>query len=236
MAQMQNEISADMIERVIAVNRNSKVVKGGRRFSFGALVAVGDGSGSVGLGFGKANEVTDAISKAMSDARRTMTPIARYNTTIPFAVTAKYKGATVLLKPATDGTGVIAGGAVRAIVEAAGISDILTKNMGSNNPMNVAKATVKALDQLISRSENLRRRGLEVFTPATQSSAGEETVATTDETPSSEEPRVAATSTEEAPAPHETPRASSAPEALSSEESNVSTATEDSEKKEETGE
>ncbi len=196
MAHIQNDIAADLIERVIAVNRNSKVVKGGRRFSFSALVAVGDGTGSVGLGFGKANEVTDAISKAMTDARRNIKSVARYNTTIPYAVTAKYKGAKVLLKPATEGTGVIAGGAVRAIVESAGYNDVLTKNLGSNNPVNVAKATVKALDLLISREDNLKRRGLPVF------ENGKNTAETIEDTTESES-SVSSAPSEETPTPHE---------------------------------
>ncbi len=160
MATYYDETGPELIEKVITVNRNSKVVKGGRRYSFSALVVVGDGNGSVGLGFGKANEVTDAISKALSIGRKSMIEVARYNTTIPFQITGKYKAGKVFLKPATTGTGIIAGGAVRAVIEAAGINDILSKNMGSNNSINVAKATLEALKGLISKKNTFARRGI----------------------------------------------------------------------------
>ena len=114
MATYFDEKGPELMEKVITVNRNSKVVKGGRRYSFGAMVVVGDGNGTVGLGFGKANEVTDAISKAMTDGRRNMVSISRYRTTVPYEITGKYKAGKVFLKPATTGTGIIAGGAVRA--------------------------------------------------------------------------------------------------------------------------
>ena len=160
MATYYDETGPELIEKVITVNRNSKVVKGGRRYSFSALVVVGDGNGSVGLGFGKANEVTDAISKALSIGRKSMIEVARYNTTIPFQITGKYKAGKVFLKPATTGTGIIAGGAVRAVIEAAGINDILSKNMGSNNSINVAKATLEALKGLISKKNTFAHRGI----------------------------------------------------------------------------
>lgn len=158
--QLTDEGTPELIEKVVAVNRTAKVVQGGRRFSFSALVVVGDGNGHVGLGFGKANEVSDAIAKALTDGRRRMVPVVRYRTTIPYAVTAKFKGGKVLLKPATAGTGIIAGGAVRAVVEAAGIKDVLSKSLGSNNPINVAKATLAALQSLEDRAMVFARRGL----------------------------------------------------------------------------
>jgi small subunit ribosomal protein S5 len=149
-----------LIEKVVAVNRTAKVVKGGRRYAFSALVVVGDGGGNVGLGFGKANEVTDAIGKALNDGRRNMTAVPLYNTTIPYAVSGTFKGGKVLLKPATTGTGIIAGGAVRAVLEAAGIHDVLSKSLGSNNPVNVAKATMDGLSQLMNVRAAFARRGI----------------------------------------------------------------------------
>ena len=160
MAQYSGDTGTEFIEKVVTVNRNSKVVKGGRRFSFSSLVVVGDGNGNAGLGFGKANEVTDAIGKALTDGRRNMTPIPRYRTTIPFAVVGRFKGGKVLLKPATSGTGVIAGGPVRAIMEAVGIRDVLSKSLGSNNPVNVAKATMVALGSLMDKRQAFERRGI----------------------------------------------------------------------------
>lgn len=148
------------IENVIKVNRTSKTVKGGRRNSFSALVVVGDGRGRVGLGFGKANETTDAISKAYNDGRKNAVDVKLYNTTIPFAATGKFKAGKVFLKPATTGTGVIAGGAVRAVLEAAGVKNVLSKSMGSNNPINMAKATLTALQMMTRMDDVLARRGL----------------------------------------------------------------------------
>ena len=160
MTQYSNETASDQIEKVIRVNRSSKVVKGGRRFSFSALVVVGDGKGQAGLGFGKANEVSEAIRKALEDARKNMVRISTYRSTIPYKVVGKYKGGQVLLKPATSGTGIIAGGAVRAVMEAVGIRDILSKSLGSNNSTNVAKAAMKALTELITKNEAFKRRGI----------------------------------------------------------------------------
>ena len=160
MTQYSNETASDQIEKVIRVNRSSKVVKGGRRFSFSALVVVGDGKGQAGLGFGKANEVSEAIRKALEDARKNMVRISTYRSTIPFKIVGKYKGGQVLLKPATSGTGIIAGGAVRAVMEAVGIRDILSKSLGSNNSTNVAKAAMKALMELVTKKEAFKRRGI----------------------------------------------------------------------------
>jgi len=161
-AQFSNDTSSDLIEKVIRVNRSSKVVKGGRRFSFSALVVVGDGNGNAGIGFGKANEVSEAIRKALEDARKNITFISTYRTTIPHTVIGKFKGGQVLLKPATSGTGIIAGGAVRAVMEAVGIRDILSKSLGSNNSTNVAKAAFKALNSIISKEEAFKRRGITI--------------------------------------------------------------------------
>ena len=146
-------------ERVVHINRNSKVVKGGRRFSFGALVVVGDGKGRVGCGLGKANEVMDAIRKGGDSAKRSLMRITMKGTTIPHEAIGEFGGAQVLLRPASEGTGVIAGGSCRAVLELAGVRDVLAKSLGSNNKLNVTKATLVALKTLRTREEALAIRG-----------------------------------------------------------------------------
>lgn len=152
--------NSDMTEKVLCVNRCSKVVKGGRKFSFSALIIVGDGKGRVGYGFAKANELTDAIRKGGETARKHMTSYQMEGTTIPHEVIMKWDGASVLLRPAPEGAGVIAGSKVRTVLEMAGIKDVMAKSLGSSNPLNIVKATFKALESLRTRDSIKKTRGV----------------------------------------------------------------------------
>ena len=158
-----NEAAAsEFDESVIAINRSAKVVKGGKNFSFGALVVVGDHNGRVGYGYGKANEVSDAIRKGGEAARRNLVKVPMNGQTLPHDIEVKFGGARVLLRPASAGTGLIAGGAVRAILELAGVKDVLAKSLGASNAANVAKATFKAIEGLTTREAAYARRGIAV--------------------------------------------------------------------------
>lgn len=153
---------SDLTDRVVRVNRVSKVVKGGRKFSFSALIVVGDMNGRVGAGIGKAREVTEAIRKGMDVAKRNMITVPMVGTTIPHEVRLKWGAAKIMLKPAAPGTGVISGGAMRAVIETAGIKDILTKSHGTNNPINTVRATLAALQQLKTAQQIAELRGKQV--------------------------------------------------------------------------
>src|SRR4051812_20850556 len=155
--------SRELKERVVEINRVAKVVKGGRRFSFTALVVIGDEAEKVGVGYGKAREVPLAISKAVDDAKKNLFPVPRHGTTITHEIIGEFGAARVLLRPASEGTGVIAGGGVRAVLELAGIRDILAKSLGTTNPINMAKATVNALQRLRRPEDVAQMRGLEVW-------------------------------------------------------------------------
>jgi small subunit ribosomal protein S5 len=155
---------SDISEKVVFINRCAKVVKGGRRFSFCALIVSGDRKGKVGFGFGKANEVAEAIRKASESAKKSLFAVATQDNTIPHEVIGEHGGGRVLLRPASPGTGIIAGGGVRAVVEAAGIRDVLAKSLGSSNHANVVKATLEALRQLRRKDEIFKLRGIAVRT------------------------------------------------------------------------
>lgn len=161
MARQQQQIEdIGLIDKVVRINRVAKVVKGGRNFTFTALVVVGDGEGSVGYGLGKAQEVPEAIRKGMDKAKRNMKKVAILNGTVPFEVLGHAGSGRVLLKPASPGTGLIAGGGIRAVLEAAGVTDILTKCIGSHNTQNIVRATMAGLQSLCTKEEVAKRRGL----------------------------------------------------------------------------
>jgi len=153
------EKQEELTEKLVKLNRVAKVVKGGRRFSFSALMVVGDRNGHVGVGFGKANEVSEAIRKGVEDAKKKIITINMKGNTIPHEVLGQFKSAKIILKPASPGTGIIAGGPVRAVVEQAGIKDILTKSLGSNNAVNVVKATMSGLQSIMDMKEIMQNRG-----------------------------------------------------------------------------
>ncbi len=162
MATVVKASELELKEKLVQIKRVAKVVKGGRRFGFNAIVVVGDGNGHVGIGLGKANEVTDAISKGVEDARKRVLRIPIINGTIPQVVIGKYGAGRVILKPASSGTGLIAGGGVRAVLESAGVQDVLTKCLGTANPHNVVKATMNALESLVDARSMADKRDMSI--------------------------------------------------------------------------
>lgn len=162
MAESINPSELELKEKVVHINRVAKVLKGGRRFSFNAIVVVGDGNGIVGLGLGKANEVINAIAKGTEQAKKNLIRVSLIRGTIPHALKSKYGAGYVVMEPAAPGTGVIAGGPIRAICEAAGVTDILTKSIGSSNPHNVSKATFNGLADLMDAESVARKRGITI--------------------------------------------------------------------------
>ena len=150
----------ELEEKVLHINRCAKVLKGGRKFSFSALIVVGDGEGKVGFGFAKANEVSDAIKKGSQAAKKNVFIFERHNTTIPHAIIVKCDGAEILLKPAKEGTGLVAGSKIRTVLELAGLKDVVAKSLGSNNPINLVRATIKALQSLCSKEKRFEERGI----------------------------------------------------------------------------
>lgn len=200
----------ELVEKVVFINRSAKVVKGGRRFSFSALMVVGDKQGRVGVGLGKANEVAEAIRKGGEIARNHMVRVSLKEDTIPHEVETHYCGAHVLLRPASTGTGVIAGKTVRAVLESAGVRNVLSKSLGSKNAANVVKATIAALQQMRLREDIYRSRGIAIKVPETPTASTEEAVVAP-ATPTAE-PAPEPTPTE-ATAPAEAPEATPAPPA-----------------------
>ena len=158
----KNDSATDLIDKIVFINRVAKVVKGGRRFSFSAIVVIGDGKGKVGFGLGKANQVPEAIRKGVERARKDMQQVSLTETSIPHLIIGKFGAGSVLLKPASEGTGVIAGGGVRAVLEAAGVQNVLTKCLGSHNPHNLVKATLNGLRNLRSAEKIAALRGISV--------------------------------------------------------------------------